>query len=71
MIMNEEVYTKVIPAGEKTYFIDVKRTSAGNAYVKIAEERVDEGKKIRNSITIFRGYVGDMIDALREASKYM
>lgn len=36
---NDEVYTKVIKAGKRTYFFDIKSTKANDLYLTITESK--------------------------------
>jgi hypothetical protein len=39
MIENEEIYSKVLRAGRRTYFFDVRATKAGDYYLTITESK--------------------------------
>ena len=44
---NEEIFSKVVRAGKRTYFFDVKSTKAGDYYLTITESKKkfgDDGK---------------------------
>lgn len=54
--MTETQVSKVIKAGSKTYFFDVKQSKEGKLYLVITESRFQgEGKtRERASLTVFR-----------------
>jgi len=75
----EEIYSKVMRAGRRTYFFDVRETKAGDYYLTITESKKftnDDGSfhykkhKIylyKEDFAEFRDNLGDMIDyILRE-----
>ena len=39
MMENEEIYSKVLRAGRRTYFFDVRATKAGDYYLTITESK--------------------------------
>ncbi|MBU1037241.1 DUF3276 family protein [Patescibacteria group bacterium] len=70
--MSQEIYTKKLQAGEKTYFFDVKKASTGNKYLQISENRKDKkGQWKRNEITIFYDQLDKFIEALEESKKVL
>lgn len=42
----EEIYTKIVRAGKRTYFMDVKETKGGERYLTVTESKryFDEGQ---------------------------
>lgn len=52
---NDEVYSKVIKAGKRTYFFDVKSTKGGDFYVTITESKKieDNGREAFQKHKIF------------------
>lgn len=70
----EEIYSKVMRAGRRTYFFDVRETKAGDYYLTITESKKftnDDGSfhykkhKIylyKEDFSEFRDHLGDMID---------
>ena len=47
------LFTEKVPAGKRTYFLDVKENHQGSTILKITESRKDDGKFIRHSVMIF------------------
>ena len=70
----EEIYSKVMRAGRRTYFFDVRETKAGDYYLTITESKKftnDDGSfhykkhKIylyKEDFSEFRDHLGEMID---------
>jgi hypothetical protein len=66
--MSEAIFSKVLPAGAKTYFFDVRQTQNGKGkYVQVTETRMREGQRVRSSITIFPDQLTAFTAALEEA----
>ncbi len=74
MVENEEIHSKVLRAGRRTYFFDVRATKAGDYYLTITESKKftnDDGSfhykkhKIylyKEDFSTFRENVNEMID---------
>lgn len=74
MMDKEEIYSKVLRAGRRTYFFDVRATKAGDYYLTITESKKftnDDGSfhykkhKIylyKEDFTEFREILGEMTD---------
>lgn len=74
MMEKEEIHSKVLRAGRRTYFFDVRSTKAGDYYLTITESKKftnDDGSfhykkhKIylyKEDFSTFREHVNDMID---------
>lgn len=74
MMEQEEIYSKVLRAGRRTYFFDVRATRAGDYYLTITESKKftnDDGSfhykkhKIylyKEDFASFKENVGEMID---------
>ena len=49
------IFTETIPAGKRTYHVDVKTSREGVKYLSIAEtKRKDDGSYDRNSVIILK-----------------
>lgn len=64
--MSEELYSKKLEAGSKTYFFDIKKAERGDKYVRIVERRRTAEKTIKNDITIFEDHAEGFLEALKE-----
>ncbi|MDC7999228.1 PUR family DNA/RNA-binding protein [Gilvibacter sediminis] len=74
MLEKEEIYSKVLRAGRRTYFFDVRSTKAGDYYLTITESKKftnEDGSfhykkhKIylyKEDFSSFRDHVNEMID---------
>ncbi len=74
MMEKEEIYSKVLRAGRRTYFFDVRSTKAGDYYLTITESKKftnDDGSfhykkhKIylyKEDFSEFKDILGEMID---------
>ncbi|MEE1885226.1 DUF3276 family protein [Pedobacter flavus] len=52
----EEVYSKKVRAGKRTYFFDVKATRAGDYYLTLTEskKRLEDGAFIKHKIFLYK-----------------
>jgi hypothetical protein len=69
--MAETSTSKVIKAGSKTYFFDVKQTKDGKPYLVITESRFQgEGKsRERDSLTVFPEQVHEFVQIVTEMAE--
>ena len=52
--VNEDIFSKVLRAGRRTYFFDVRSTKAGDYYLTISESKTDDD------------YVKEAYDAIKD-----
>ncbi len=71
--MNQSQNSKMVKAGSRTYFFDVKEAKNGKKYLVITESRLaGEGKeRVRNTIVIFSEQMGEFIGAVSEMAQYL
>lgn len=52
---NDDIYTKVIKAGKRTYFFDIKSTKGNDLYLTITESKktIEDGKESYQKHKIF------------------
>ena len=64
----DEVYSKRVPAGKRTYFFDVKTTRSGeDFFLTITEsKRVDESRYEKHKIFLYKEDFGKFVSALHE-----
>lgn len=64
----DEVYSKRVPAGKRTYFFDVKSTRSGEDYfITITEsKRVNEGRYEKHKIFLYKEDFGKFLTAMHE-----
>lgn len=64
----DEVYSKRVPAGKRTYFFDVKTTRSGeDFFLTITEsKRVDEARYEKHKIFLYKEDFGKFLSAMHE-----
>ncbi len=64
----DEVYSKRVPAGKRTYFFDVKSTRSGrDFFITITEsKRVDEESYEKHKIFLYKEDFGKFVRAIHE-----
>lgn len=69
----DEVYSRRVPAGKRTYFFDVKTTRSGEDYfVTITEsKRVDENRYEKHKIFLYKEDFGKFVAALHEVVQHI
>lgn len=69
----EEVYSKRVPAGKRTYFFDVKPTRSGeDFFVTITEsKRVDDNRYEKHKIFLYKEDFGKFVSALHEVVQHI
>jgi len=65
----KEIFNRMVKAGQRTYFVNVKESAKGNKYITLTEsKRVEKDKFERFRIMIFQDKIAEFIDAIQEAS---
>lgn len=65
---SNELFSKMIKAGQRTYFISVKEASNKNKYLKLTEsKKVGDNKYDRFSVMVFQDKLSDFASAFAEA----
>ncbi len=69
----EEVYSKRVPAGKRTYFFDVKPTRSGDDYfITITEsKRVGDNRYEKHKIFLYKEDFGKFIAAIHEVVQHI
>lgn len=69
----DEVYSRRVPAGKRTYFFDVKTTRSGDDFfVTITEsKRVDEERYEKHKIFLYKEDFGKFVSALHEVVQHI
>ncbi|HNY53377.1 MAG TPA: DUF3276 family protein [Bacteroidales bacterium] len=75
-ILQEEIYTKVVRAGKRTYFFDVKATRKDDYYLTITESKKRVGKegKIfyeKHKIFLYKEDFDKFTEGLKDAIDYI
>ena len=72
---NNEVYSKKVKAGKRTYFFDVKSTRAGDYYITITESRrkaKEEGNFYeKHKIFLYKEDLNKFVNALNGTADHM
>ena len=76
MMEKEEIYSKVLRAGRRTYFFDVRATKAGDYYLTITESKKftnDDGSfhYKKHKIYLYKEDFAEFNDILREMTDYV
>lgn len=72
----EEIYTKVVRAGKRTYFFDVKATRKDDYYLTITESKKRQGKEgkvfyEKHKIFLYKEDFEKFADGLKDAVAYI
>jgi len=70
---NEEIYSKKIRAGKRTYFFDVKSTKANDYFITITEskKRFEDGTFIKHKIFLYKEDFNKFSDAFNQTIDYV
>ncbi|MEJ6792396.1 MAG: PUR family DNA/RNA-binding protein [Lacinutrix sp.] len=76
MMEKEEIYSKVLRAGRRTYFFDVRATKAGDYYLTITESKkfTNEDGSFhykKHKIYLYKEDFNEFNDILREMTDYV
>ena len=71
--MTEQTNNKIVKAGAKTYFIDLKKTKEGKPFLVITESQFkgENQERERTSIVVFPEHARDFSQALGEMVKLL
>ena len=69
----DEVFSKRVPAGKRTYFFDVKTTRSGEDYFLTITEskRVDESRYEKHKIFLYKEDFGKFLSAMHEVMHHI
>ncbi len=72
----EDVYSKVVRAGKRTYFFDVKATRSGDYYLTVTESRKKMGRDgtpvfEKNKIFLYKEDFAKFTDGFEDAVGYV
>ncbi len=69
----DEIYSRRIPAGKRTYFFDVKSTRSGeDFFLTITEsKRIDEGRYEKHKLFLYKEDFGKFIRALHDVISHI
>lgn len=69
----DEVYSRRVPAGKRTYFFDVKTTRSGEDYfITITEsKRVDDNRYEKHKIFLYKEDFSKFVDAIHDVVQHV
>lgn len=69
----EEVYSKKVRAGKRTYFFDVKATRSNDYYVTITEskKRLEDGVFVKHKIFLYKEDFEKFAEGFKDAVDYI
>jgi len=69
----DEIFSKRVPAGKRTYFFDVKTTRSGRDYFLTITEskRVDEHRYEKHKIFLYKEDFGKFVSAMHEVVRFI
>lgn len=69
----DEIFSKRVPAGKRTYFFDVKTTRSGRDYFLTITEskRLDEHRYEKHKIFLYKEDFGKFVSAMHEAVQFI
>lgn len=69
----EEVYSKKVRAGKRTYFFDVKATRSNDYYITVTEskKRLEDGVFIKHKIFLYKEDFEKFAEGLKETIDYV
>ncbi|MCD0489316.1 PUR family DNA/RNA-binding protein [Pedobacter sp. MC2016-14] len=69
----EEVFSKKVRAGKRTYFFDVKATRSGDYYLTLTEskKRLDDGVFVKHKIFLYKEDFEKFAEGLNETVAYI
>ena len=70
---NEEVFSKKVRAGKRTYFVDVKATKGDDYYITITEskKRYEDGGYVKHKIFLYKEDFNKFSEAFTETVNYV
>jgi len=71
MTEDKNLYTEKVPAGKRTYFLDVMENHKGHKFIKFTESRANEGEYIRQSLRIFQEDFDKIFEALDKVKGFI
>ncbi|MGZ3752716.1 MAG: DUF3276 family protein, partial [Mucilaginibacter sp.] len=69
----EEVFSKKVRAGKRTYFFDVKATRSNDYYITITEskKRLEDGVFIKHKIFLYKEDFEKFAEGLKDTVEYI
>ena len=69
----DEIFSKRVPAGKRTYFFDVKTTRSGKDYFLTITEskKVDDNRYEKHKVFLYKEDFGKFVSAVHEVVQYI
>ncbi len=69
-IATEEIYSRKIACGKRTYFFNLKEQSSGTRFVDIVESKYDRAtdRHHRIRLVIFEDHIDEFVETLKEVA---
>jgi len=69
-IATEEIYSKKIACGKRTYFFNLKEQASGTRFIDIVESQYSRGEDRHHRIrlVIFEDHIDEFVKALQEVA---
>ena len=68
---DKNLFTEKVPAGKRTYFMDVMENHKGHRYIKFTESRANDGEFIRHTVRIFQEDLDKIFDAFEKMKDFI
>jgi len=68
---DKNLFTEKVPAGKRTYFIDVMENHKGHKYIKFTESRANDGQFIRHTVRIFQEDFDKIFEAMEKTKGFV
>lgn len=68
---DKTLFTEKVPAGKRTYFLDVKENHQGSQILKITESRKNNGEFVRHSVMVFQEDFDKIFEAFQKVKEYI
>lgn len=68
----DKVFSKMLKAGGKNYFFDVKKASNGSNYLTITDSYKNKnGENVTNRVIVFKDQIKDFVATFEEVGTYL
>ncbi len=68
---DKNLFTGKVPAGKRTYFMDVMENHKGHRYIKFTESRANDGEFIRHTVRIFQEDFDKIFEAFEKMKDFI
>ena len=65
------LFTEKVPAGKRTYFMDVMENQKGHKYLKLTESRANDGEYIRSTVRVYQEDFDKLFTALNKMQSFI